>query len=72
MNAKSQTEARPRIYDGDGDVLMEADRQANRLVIMPTGDPRKASPERNRIRIQWGQYLLADMMTRRWNHQCPR
>lgn len=66
MNAKSQTKARPRIYDGDGDVLMEADRQANRLVIMPTGDPTKASPERNRIRIQWGQYLLADMMTRRY------
>ncbi len=66
MTAKPHTESRPSIYDGDGDVLMEADRQANRLVIMPSGDPRKACPERHRIRIQWGQYLLADMMTRRY------
>ena len=66
MNAKQHTETRPRIYEGDGDLLMEADRQSNRLVIMPTGDPRKATPERHRIRIQWGQYLLADVMTRRY------
>ena len=60
------TESRPRIYDGDGDVLMEADRQANRLIIMPSGDPRKAFPDRQRIRVQWGQFLLADMMSRRY------
>ena len=66
MNAKPHTEVRPRIYDGEGDSLMEADRQSNRLVIMPCGDPRKATPDRHRIRIQWGHYLLADMMTRRY------
>lgn len=66
MNAKPHIEVRPRIYDGEGDSLMEADRQANRIVIMPCGDPRKATPKRHRIRIQWGQYLLADMMTRRY------
>ena len=66
MTAKPFTELQPRIYDGDGDALMEADRQANRLVIMPSGDPRKATKERDQIRIQWGQFLLSDMMARRY------
>ena len=66
MTANPQIEPRPRIYDGDGDMLMEADRQANRLIIMPSGDPRNACVDRHRMRIQWGQYLLADMMSRRY------
>ena len=66
MTAKSQTETRPKIYDGDGDVLMEADRQANRLVIMPVGDPRQVETSRKRIRIQWGQFLLNDMLTSKY------
>ncbi|MGY8756963.1 MAG: hypothetical protein ACKVLC_06275 [Phycisphaerales bacterium] len=28
MSTNSQTESQPKIYDGDGDILMEADRQA--------------------------------------------
>ncbi|HJN71303.1 MAG TPA: hypothetical protein QF528_01800 [Phycisphaerales bacterium] len=66
MSVNTHNEVRPRIYDGDGDTLMEADRQANRLVIMPVGDPRKGSHCRERIRIQWGQFLLNDMLTRRY------
>ncbi|MBT4584164.1 MAG: hypothetical protein HOC93_03685 [Phycisphaerae bacterium] len=66
MSVNTHNEVRPRIYDGDGDTLMEADRQANRLVIMPVGDPRKVSHCRERIRIQWGQFLLNDMLTRRY------
>ncbi|MBC8202979.1 MAG: hypothetical protein H8E91_04035 [Planctomycetes bacterium] len=66
MTAKTQNEVRPRIYDGDGDTLMEADRQSNRLVIMPVGDPRQVETSRKRIRIQWGQFLLNDMLTSRY------
>lgn len=66
MTAKTQNEVRPRIYDGDGDALMEADRQSNRLVIMPVGDPRQVETSRKRIRIQWGQFLLNDMLTSRY------
>ena len=66
MTAKPYTESRPTIYDGDGDVLMEADRQANRLVIMPVGDPRQVETSRMRIRIQWGQFLLNDMLTSKY------
>ena len=66
MSAKQSIEARPRIYDGDDDTLMEADRQSNRLVIMPVGDPRQIETTRTRIRIQWGQFLLNDMLTTRY------
>jgi len=66
MTTKPHSELQPKIYDGDGDALMEADRQANRLVIMPSGDPRKSTKERDQIRIQWGQFLLSDMMARRY------
>ncbi len=66
MATRPNIGSRPRIYDGDGDSLMEADRQANRLVIMPTGDPRKVTKERDQIRIQWGQFLLPDLMDRRY------
>ena len=66
MTSKTQKDIRPRIYDGDGDTLMEADRQSNRLVIMPVGDPREVDASRKRIRIQWGQFLLNDMLTRRY------
>ncbi|MAI67003.1 MAG: hypothetical protein CMJ26_03895 [Phycisphaerae bacterium] len=66
MARKPHSEQRPQIYDGDGDALMEADRQANRLVIMPVGDPRQVETSRKRIRIQWGQFLLNDMLTSRY------
>ncbi len=66
MPPKTHNNMRQRIYDGDGDTLMEDDRQANRLVIMPVGDPRKGTCCRERIRIQWGQFLLNDMLTRRY------
>jgi|TARA_B110000196_G_C21077108_1_gene630531 hypothetical protein len=66
MTSKTHNGSRPRIYDGDGDALMEADRQANRLVIMPVGDPREVDAARKRIRIQWGQFLLNDMLTSRY------
>jgi hypothetical protein len=66
MTSKTHNDIRPRIYDGDGDTLMEADRQSNRLVIIPAGDPRQVEPTRKRIRIQWGQFLLNDMLTSRY------
>lgn len=56
----------PRLYDGEGDSLLEADRHADRVILLPSGDPRKASTDRDRIRIQWGQHLLADLLARRY------
>ncbi|MDP6601379.1 MAG: hypothetical protein QGH76_03690 [Phycisphaerales bacterium] len=66
MHAKSTTDTRPRIYDGDGDQLLEADSRSNRLVILPAGDPKVASVCRDRLRIQWGQHLLADVLALRY------
>ena len=56
----------PRLYDDEGDLLMDADRRADRVILLPSGDPRKASTDRDRIRIQWGQHLLADLLARRY------
>jgi hypothetical protein len=62
------TANRPRLYDGDGDDLMLADRQSRseRIILVPHGDPRQASTDRDRIRIQWGQHLLADLGAHRY------
>ncbi len=63
--AVSQEET-PRLYDDEGDLLMQADQRSDRVVILPAGDPRRASPERDRIRILWGQHLLADLVAGRY------
>lgn len=55
-----------RLYDDEGDLLMDADRRADRVVLLPSGDPRHASDVRDRIRIQWGQHLLADLVAGRY------
>src|SRR5262245_59128586 len=56
----------PRLYDEEGDLLLEADRRSDRVILLPSGDPRKANPTRDRIRIQWGQHLLTDVLARRY------
>lgn len=56
----------PRLYDEEGDQLLEADRRADRVILLPAGDPRQAGAASDRIRIQWGQMLLADLLSRRY------
>ncbi|MHC4427235.1 MAG: hypothetical protein ACYS0D_01340 [Planctomycetota bacterium] len=51
-----------RLYDGEGDVLLQADKRSDCVIILPSGDARRASKDRDRIRIQWGQHLLADLV----------
>ena len=59
-------QAPPKLYDEEGDLLLEADRRADRVILLPSGDPRQASTSRDRIRIQWGQHLLSDLLARRY------
>ena len=66
MKPAGTAEETPRLYDDEGDLLMQADQRADRVVLLPSGDPRRASPERDRIRIQWGQHLLADLLAGRY------
>jgi hypothetical protein len=55
-----------RIYDEEGDLLMQADQRSDRVILVPAGNPREASTDRDRIRIQWGQHLLADLLAERY------
>jgi hypothetical protein len=64
--APHSTHTVPRIYDEEGDQLLEADRRADRVILLPAGDPRQAGTSRDRIRIQWGQMLLSDLLSRRY------
>lgn len=66
MSATLPADQAPRLYDEDGDRLLEADRRTDRVVLLPSGDPRRAAADRDRIRIQWGQHLLADLLARRY------
>ncbi len=60
--------ATPRLYDDEGDRLLQADDRADRIILLPAGDPRKvgASGAAGRIRLQWGQHLLNDLLARRY------
>ena len=64
--AHSTASKGPRIYEEEGDQLLEADRRADRVILLPAGDPRQAGTSRDRIRIQWGQMLLSDLLSRRY------
>lgn len=66
MSKLASEEETPRLYEDEGDLLMQADQRSDRVVLLPAGDPRRASPERDRIRIQWGQHLLADLVAGRY------
>jgi hypothetical protein len=59
-------ESETRLYDDEGDVLLQADKRSDRVILLPSGDPRRASKDRDRIRIQWGQHLLADLVAGRY------
>ncbi len=57
----------PRLYEGEANLLMEVDAHAaHRIVLLPSGHPRDAAVPRDRIRIEWGQHLLADLLARRY------
>jgi len=64
MTQATQSDTTPRMYDDDGDLLLQADQRSDRVVMMPAGDPRDAG--RERVRIMWGQHLLADLVAGRY------
>ena len=66
MANPARTEFPMRLYDDDGDQLVEADRRADRIILLPSGDSRQASNTRDRIRIMWGHHLLADLVAGRY------
>ncbi len=54
------------LYDDEGDLLLEADKRTDRVILLPSGDPRRASHTPDRIRIHWGQHMLADLVAGRY------
>ena len=54
-----------RIYKEDGDGLMQVSKGMRGITVVPQGDVRKAGAER-RIRVQWGQHLLEDIVRGRY------
>ena len=41
-----------RLYDDEGDLLLQADKRSDRVILLPSGDPRTASQDRDRVRIE--------------------
>lgn len=66
MAQSAATEPTPRLYEDEGDLLLQADQRSDRIIMLPAGDPRLANTNRDRIRIQWGQHLLADLLAHRY------
>jgi len=54
-----------QIYKEDGDRLMQVSRGMKGITVVPHGDARTITRER-RIRIQWGQHLLDDLVRGRY------
>ena len=59
-------EQMPSLYDEVGGALARADKRSDRVVLLPSGDPRRAGHDRGRIRLQWGQHLLTDLLAGRY------
>jgi hypothetical protein len=57
-----------RIYDGDGDSLMQKEHKdlGERLILVPDALPSKTPDSTRRIRIMWGQHLLEDLLAGRY------
>ncbi len=62
------TENLPRIYEGQGDALMQAERAElrDRIMLVPDGFPSKSPDASSHIRILWGQHLLEDLLAGRY------
>lgn len=57
----------PRIYDRDGDHLMqETADSTERIILVPDAFPSKQPDRTPRMRIMWGQHLLDDLVAGRY------
>jgi hypothetical protein len=54
-----------RIYNEDGDQLMQVAKGAPKIAVVPSGDPRAVQLDR-RLRIMWGHHLLDDIVRSRY------
>jgi hypothetical protein len=57
-----------KVYEGDGDLLMQTDRHevGQSITLIPDALPSKVPDRTRRIRIMWGQHLLEDVLIGRY------
>lgn len=57
-----------RIYEGDGDNLMQEAKEltADHIILVPDAYPSKVPDPAAKIRIMWGQHLLEDLLAGRY------
>ena len=67
-SASNAGRAVPRIYNGDGDALMQQEHHEieEGLILVPDALPSKIPDRTRRIRIMWGQHLLEDLLQGRY------
>src|SRR5687768_17375112 len=59
----------PQIYEGDGDALMNKEREevaGDRITLIPDSLPSKTPDKTQHLRIMWGQHLLEDLLAGRY------
>ena len=58
----------PKMYEGDGDSLMQCDADSDfpRIMLVPDSFPSKVPDKTPRLRIMWGQHLLEDLLAGRY------
>lgn len=55
-----------QIYEGEGDRLMEEISLGEKLILLPDARPSRQADITPRMRIQWGQHLLDDLVAGRY------
>jgi len=55
-----------RIYDGEGDQLLEDLSVGERIVLLPDAKPSRKADLSRHLRILWGQHLLDDLVAGRY------
>jgi len=58
--------ATKRVYDGDGDKLMQENQGGDRVILLPDAPLSKVADPTRRLRIMWGQHLLDDLLSGRY------
>ena len=62
----STNQPNPKIYDGEGDRLMESLQVQDKIVLLPDARPSKVPDRTAKIRLMWGQHLLEDLLAGRY------
>lgn len=69
MSTSTQSDAAgngPKVYDGDISSMLAGHAQAEHITIVPDTEPSSTPDTTSRIRIQWGQHLMDDLVADRY------